>query len=58
MFSTPMLAPRIWILVFGKTCGTRRSPVPTMICMRFCRISETPIAVISGATRGAWRRGR
>ena len=54
-----MLAPRISMTcVFGKSCGDLRSPVPTMICMMFCRISETPIAVISGATRGAWRSGR
>ena len=35
-----------------------RSTVPSQIWTTFWRMNETPIAVISGASRGAFRSGR
>ena len=42
----------------GMICGEPRSPAPAMTRATFWRPKETPIAVMSGATRGALRRGR
>ena len=42
----------------GKICGAARSPEPARVRATFCRMNDTPIAVISGASRGAWRSGR
>ncbi len=42
----------------GKICGADRSPVPARIWATFCRMNDMPIAVISGASRGALRSGR
>ena len=42
----------------GKTWGARRSPGPATMSATFCRMNDTPMAVISGASRGAFRNGR
>ena len=42
----------------GKICGAARSPEPTRTSATFWRMNDTPIAVISGASRGALRSGR
>ena len=57
--STEIEAPRIEICqLSGKICGARRSPEPARTSATFWRMNETPIAVISGARRGAFRSGR
>ena len=58
MFRTPMLPPRMSSLTRGKIWGTLRGDDEKSTWMMFWRMNDTPIAVISGARRGAWRRGR
>ena len=59
MLTSPMLTSPIWILaVGGITCGVLIGDGPYRIWMKFWRMNETPIAVISGASRGALRSGR
>ena len=56
---TEMEAWPIWICQSsGKTCGAERSPEPARIRATFCRMNDTPMAVIRGASRGAFRSGR
>ena len=42
----------------GKICGADRSPEPASVRATFWRMNDTPMAVISGARRGALRSGR
>ena len=58
MFRTPMLPPRRSSLTRGKIWGTLRGDDEKIAWMMFWRMNDTPIAVISGARRGAWRSGR
>ena len=56
---TPMLTPAMSIRsVGGMTCGTLTGDGPYMIWMMFWRMNDTPMAVRSGARRGAFRSGR
>ena len=45
-------------LGFGMTAGNGIGDGPRQYCIRFSRMNETPIAVISGARRGALRSRR
>ncbi len=54
-----MLAPRISNRASnGKTWGNDLGDGPYQIWTRFWRMNDTPMAVISGASRGAFRNGR
>ena len=56
---TEIEAPPIGICqLSGKIWGAARSPEPARTRATFWRMNETPIAVISGASRGAFRSGR
>ena len=44
--------------VLAISCGKEWYSRPQIIMARFCSTMDTPIAVISGARRGAWRSGR
>src|SRR5487761_2036593 len=52
-----MLAPATGSVVDGSRAGKDWYSRPHIIMARFCSRMETPIAVISGARRGAPRRG-
>ena len=57
--STEIDAPPIEICqLSGKIWGARRSPEPARTSATFWRMNDTPMAVISGARRGAFRSGR
>ncbi len=58
MFRRPMLPPAMSSFTLGKIWGTLIGEDENSAWMMFCRMNETPIAVISGASLGAWRRGR
>jgi hypothetical protein len=58
MLSTGMLALPTWITqLSGKILGELVWKGPYTSCTRFCRMNDTPMAVISGARRGAFRSG-
>ena len=47
-----------WNVGLGKTAGNGIGDEPCQACIAFSRMNEKPIAVISGASRGALRRRR
>ena len=42
----------------GRSAASGAGEGPNSDWMMFSRMNDTPIAVMSGARRGAWRRGR
>ena len=57
--STEIDAPPIWICQSsGKIWGDDRSPLPASRSTVFWRMNDIPMAVMRGARRGAFRRGR
>ena len=53
-----MVAPATLKVVSGMICGKASTLRLQTSIARCCRMIETPIAVISGASRGAPRNGR
>ncbi len=53
-----MAAPPIMYVRDGMICGKARMLRLQIMSATCCRMIDTPIAVIKGARRGAWRSGR
>jgi hypothetical protein len=51
-------APPMLKLGLSMICGKASGLRPQISSARCCRMMDMPMAVISGARRGAWRRGR